>query len=1182
MNNSYYNVSHSRDYYKGKSVEFAGEWTSGMRYFNDEYLNSLVVYTEKDATGNIIHSALLACKKTHIAAYNNSIPDSTNNQPHLVINDNLGVIGIEPNDYWIFVSGSLIGTPGKSTEIVNTYLEAITLATENNISKIVFVKEEKSIYFIVGVGELRKIVSTSDFSELFESKVDKEPGKGLSTNDYSNSEKEKLKGIEENAQRNIIEEVDLNGVKIDPINKTISIDTVESINEQTGNITLRDNSENTWDVNLHIENNQIQGKVVTPKSVGSETTPVYFNGNGEVTPINIDTEVTENSNNLVTSNAVHKKLGTKQDTLIAGNGIKIENNKIDTTSITESETQPNTSIWVNPAENTEVELTYNRSQIDTLVGLKQDKLIAGNGIQIVDSTISSTVDTNPFIVVSNLPSVGENGKIYLTPAEKPENNNLADEWIWNNNSWERLGSASVDLSNYPKLVDLTDIINNEADNYITEARFNELKELLSTPNTIFSFNKNGMYYYSASIDLSKISNAPSGNDFESINNIVIYFPIKQDSSGVYGYELVLVSGFDRSSYDFWWSINLTPTDFSVRVYNGERSGLVPTPTYGSTKKYLNVNGQWTTVKSSELDNDSGFITASDIATKQDIISDLNTIREGANKGSTALQSESDPIYIADKPNIAFKNEIPDISVKVDKEEGKGLSSNDYTSEEKAKLASLENYNDTEIKKLINQKVNDTDLAKVAKTGKYSDLIDEPLIKSSQTPTNNEPLWVNPDEDPEEVEVYNRSQVDALLNTKQDTLIPGNGIIIEGNVISSTGSGGSIDLSPYAKKTDVETALAGKQDIIPDLADIKEGANKGKTALQSYNETDPIYTADKPNLALKSELATKQDKLTAGNGISIKDNKIGVTTITESESQPSTHLWVNPSEDAETNVTYNRSQIDALVGAKQDTLQLTVKDNGNIVLANIQGQSKEFMPATPSGDPMHYIYEAYGCVWNGDEDRQVATPWTEYADNEEDKVVIHKKGCWLLNGIGDLTTNEIRKICARGLWNSSDRYALGYSVGMNKERTLLYRAGEQNGVFEQAVSAYNAYIISINLSNSIEENKLANLSINNAQGFILSTSLKYIFGGFLVVNNYIPNVFKNCAALRICRIKTKKNLYLGDSPYFNNYCIRYAIENNLATENISITLHADAYARAMANADIVAALEAHPNVSLASV
>ena len=103
----------------------------------------------------------------------------------------------------------------------------------------------------------------------------------------------------------------------------------------------------------------------------------------------------------------------------------------------------------------------------------------------------------------------------------------------------------------------------------------------------------------------------------------------------------------------------------------------------------------------------------------------------------------------------------------------------------------------------------------------------------------------------------------MLNTKQNTLIPGSGIIIDGNVISSTGggeSGGSIDLSPYAKKTDVETALAGKQDIISDLADIKEGANKGKTALQSFTETDPIYTADKPNLATKTELNTKQDTI----------------------------------------------------------------------------------------------------------------------------------------------------------------------------------------------------------------------------------------------------------------------------------------------------------------------------------
>ena len=41
-------------------------------------------------------------------------------------------------------------------------------------------------------------------------------------------------------------------------------------------------------------------------------------------------------------------------------------------------------------------------------------------------------------------------------------------------------------------------------------------------------------------------------------------------------------------------------------------------------------------------------------------------------------TETDPVYTADKPNIALKSEIPDISTKVDKITGKGLSTNDFT------------------------------------------------------------------------------------------------------------------------------------------------------------------------------------------------------------------------------------------------------------------------------------------------------------------------------------------------------------------------------------------------------------------------------------------------------------------------------------------------------------------------
>ena len=55
-------------------------------------------------------------------------------------------------------------------------------------------------------------------------------------------------------------------------------------------------------------------------------------------------------------------------------------------------------------------------------------------------------------------------------------------------------------------------------------------------------------------------------------------------------------------------------------------------------------------------------------------------------------------------------------------------------------------------------------------------------------------------------------------------------------------------------------ISGKQDVITDLDTIRQGARLGATALQSYTETDPIYTADKPNIALKSEIPTKVSSL----------------------------------------------------------------------------------------------------------------------------------------------------------------------------------------------------------------------------------------------------------------------------------------------------------------------------------
>lgn len=60
-------------------------------------------------------------------------------------------------------------------------------------------------------------------SELTTKKVDKIEGKQLSTNDYTNNEKNKLLNIEENAQVNKIEKIKQNGIEIDIDNKEVNI-----------------------------------------------------------------------------------------------------------------------------------------------------------------------------------------------------------------------------------------------------------------------------------------------------------------------------------------------------------------------------------------------------------------------------------------------------------------------------------------------------------------------------------------------------------------------------------------------------------------------------------------------------------------------------------------------------------------------------------------------------------------------------------------------------------------------------------------------------------------------------------------------------------------------------------------------------------------------------------------------
>lgn len=138
----------------------------------------------------------------------------------------------------------------------------------------------------------------------------------------------------------------------------------------------------------------------------------------------------------------------------------------------------------------------------------------------------------------------------------------------------------------------------------------------------------------------------------------------------------------------------------------------------------------------EIPDISNLATKEEVAAKQDTIPDLISIRDGASKGETALQAESDPVYLADKPKLALKTEIPDVSGKVDKVSGKGLSTNDYTDEDKAKLDSLQNYDDSSIVALINNKSDK------GHTHTVSQITDFPSIPSKVSQLTNDSGFIS--------------------------------------------------------------------------------------------------------------------------------------------------------------------------------------------------------------------------------------------------------------------------------------------------------------------------------------------------------------------------------------------------------------------------------------------------------
>lgn len=231
------------------------------------------------------------------------------------------------------------------------------------------------------------------------------------------------------------------------------------------------------------------------------------------------------------------------------------------------------------------------------------------------------------------------------------------------------------------------------------------------------------------------------------------------------------------------------------------------------------------------------------------------------------------------------------------------------------------------------------------------------------------------------------------------------------------------------------------------------------------------------------------------------------------------------------------------------------------------------------NPLRPFYIAAGAEYNDSgADKTKTAPWGE--------TVTHKAGHYYLNGLGDITETQMRYIYNRGHFNDKDISPLGYSATgrVNAIRTNLPRVGMWNASLQSYLCVSNKTIEVVNL-HTIRGTETDTCAINfdNTDSiFADSHKLSVVDVRCLLVGNWLSSSFKNCSSLQEVRVRNlKNNIIFAQSPLLSKATVLYMIQNASPTSAITITLHPDAYARLADDADIVAALEAQPFISLVS-
>ena len=280
--------------------------------------------------------------------------------------------------------------------------------------------------------------------------------------------------------------------------------------------------------------------------------------------------------------------------------------------------------------------------------------------------------------------------------------------------------------------------------------------------------------------------------------------------------------------------------------------------------------------------------------------------------------------------------------------------------------------------------------------------------------------------------------------------------------------------------------------------------------------------------------------------------------------------------SETAVMSQKAVSDALstkVG-KSDIVQST--GTSTTAVMSQKASTDSFIANTPSGDPMHNLYVEVGAIYNDTgKDIERVDQWGD--------TIIHKDGCWYLNGLGDLTNADMNRcwVYANCIYHGYNFNISGYRGHTTRTNIPYISKGiPPTGDVYKDLSICNWEMDTFAFNDiTFKDVSLVTNTPLKLDAYSLYNSNTIKFYGWVLCESTHKLTFYRGNIIECIGLILVGSVYLN-CPKLRADCIRQIIEAVRVTDNITITLHPEAYDRAIADAGVQAALANKTNVSLA--